>query len=387
MSKEIALDLAAKLMDEGQMAKANAETLLKEYGVPFTEAGALILKSKTIKVKDENDNETMALARETRLALRKHRITIEKRHDELKVDSLRTGRAIDLVQRVALAEIKPVEEYLELEEKFAETKQEERRQARIAERTVELSKYTDDVSIYNYGDMADDAFAILLEQVKNAFDLKNAAAEKEEADRLAAEKKEAAERKKREEADRVAREKAEAETAKLRATQNKVTKRNTQLSMMGMVLNGTHWQFGDVLSKDVIQISTSDVEKITDDGFDKFCDKTYKEIQARKAAEAKIEEVARQKRIAAENELQALRLKKEEEEDAAKAKLEAEEKAREQANAAPDKEKLLAWIDRIEKDDTDSSLSTEKGNSLRVRIFTHLEKSVTMYRELIEKEL
>ena len=163
------------------MDEQAAKKLLDAYGVPFTEAGKLIEQGLAIEVTSEEDTENMALARKTRLELRTKRIAIEKKHDELKADSLAYGKAVDLVQRVALEQIKPVEEHLKLQEQYAEVKQEERRQARIAERTAELAKYVDDVSVYNYGDMGDEAFELLLDQVKDAHEKKMAAEKAAEA--------------------------------------------------------------------------------------------------------------------------------------------------------------------------------------------------------------
>lgn len=231
-----ALELSSKLTESG-IAKDNAEKLLKDYGVPFEEAGKLMNKAQTIKVKDENDTETMALARSTRLELRGHRIAIEKKHDELKADSLAVGRAIDLVQRVALDEIKPIEANLEAEEKFAERLAAERRAKLFAERTSELRKYTNEPEMYNYADMADDAFQMLLKQVKTAYENELEAqkaiqrqnelaeierkekAEKDRKARIAAEKKLKAERDVRKEAEAKAAE-AEAERAKLEKAQS-----------------------------------------------------------------------------------------------------------------------------------------------------------------------
>ena len=74
------------------MDKPAAQKLLDAYGVPFTEAGKLIEQGRAITVTSEEDTENMALARKTRLELRTQRIAIEKKHDELKADSLAYGK-------------------------------------------------------------------------------------------------------------------------------------------------------------------------------------------------------------------------------------------------------------------------------------------------------
>lgn len=211
------MDLIPQLVTEGSMAESNAKELLTAYGVPFTQAGELIELGSKLKVIDENDHEGMKIARETRLELRKHRITIEKRHDELKADSLATGRAIDLVQRVALAEIKPVEEHLQLQEDFAKVQQELRHTKLVEDRRLKLSEWVEDTSVYNFGDIAGEAFEALLQSLKTAREAQIKAEEVEEANRVALELKEAKEKKARDEADKTARIKAEKEADKQRA--------------------------------------------------------------------------------------------------------------------------------------------------------------------------
>lgn len=326
---ETSLDLTETLMTEGDMAKANADKLLADYGVPFTEAGLLIEKGKTIIVESEDDNANMKLARETRLALREHRIRIEKQHDILKADSLATGRAIDLVQRIALAEIKPVEEHLQLQEKYAETKQEERRQARIAERSVALSQYVDDLSIYNYGDMGDDAFAMLLDTVKTDKERREKEAEEAELARQAEQKRIEDERmaaqRKAEAAAATANKKAEKERAERKKVEDKLAIANAQ--------------------RDRLEKAETD------------------RLAAQQKADLKEEQrLARmvEARIAAEK----------------------------AAVSAPDKEKLLLFVENVASlDIKEDTLSTKEGREIAARIAIHLSNAIESYRNVIEREL
>lgn len=369
-------------LNSNGMAKDNAAKLLEQYGVPWTTAGQLIEKGKAITVTSEDDDAGMKLAKETRKALQQERLAIEKRHDALKADSLAYGKAVDLVQRVALEQIKPVEEHLKLQEKFAEVQQEKRRQETINRRTAELAKYVDDVSIYNYGDMGDDAFALLIDQVRNAKEIAEAKAAEEAA---AIEKA----RIEKEEADRIAREKAEAELAAERAANQKKLARISELGNLGFSFLGN-----DGYKYDELFISEEFINSATDENWTSRMakmSKTITERQAEAAAEAaaeadrvkKLEEQAAADRAAAEKAAAEKAAA-----EAAEAKRVADEKAMVEAKAAaPDKEKLLQFIDDIASNNVTASLTSEKGKKTGDRIVQHLAKSIEAYRKLINEEL
>ena len=363
------------------MDKPAAQKLLDAYGVPFTEAGKLIEQGRAITVTSEDDTDNMALARKTRLELRTQRIAIEKKHDELKADSLAYGKAVDLVQRVALEQIKPVEEHLKLQEQYAEVKQEERRQARIAERTAELAKYVDDVSVYNYGDMGDEAFALLLDQVKTA---------KEVADKKAADEAAAAEkaRVEKEEADRIAREKAEAELAEEKARNEKKLSRINTINRLGFSFRGN-----DGYVYDELVVTEKDINNQADEEWVANIVTLQAEISRRKqaakaAAKLEAERVAKIEAEAAKQkaELEAAEKAKREAEAAAEKKAAEEKAAAEKAAAAPDKEKLLAYVEAIGSIEM-PKLSTKPANAVEDRIAKHLSQALEAYRKLINEEL
>lgn len=217
-----------KLINEGKLAKDRAQKLLQDFGVPYTETGKIladyrfnedgsIVKTKnTIEVTDENDNEGMKQARMIRMDLRKTRIAIEKRHDELKVDINTTGRAIDLVQRVALSEITPAETYLLEQETFGARMAQARMDAKIEDIKQRLAPYDVDTSIYDFNKMSDEAIERLVASSKRDFEAQKAEEARVEQERLAAEKA-AEEARQKEIADaRLRAEKAEVEVAKAR---------------------------------------------------------------------------------------------------------------------------------------------------------------------------
>jgi len=284
------------ILDEQNVAQENAKQLIEAFGAPFTEAGEILSTYKDIAVTDESQKDLMAEAREKRLILKKIRTGVEAKRKELKENSLRTGKAIDGVARYIKENIEPAEEYLELQEKFAEIKEAERAAVVKAERIERLSKYTDDLSVYNLDIMQEETFDKLLADLKAAYDAR-VAKEKEEAE--AVEKARLAE---------VERQKAiEAENAKLKA----------------------------------------DAEER-----EKALEAERKEAAA-KQAEA---DAIRDKELQAERDkVEAERKKREEieaEQKEALAKAEAERQAAEEAERqsllAPDKEKLLTFSDALE---------------------------------------
>jgi hypothetical protein len=314
------------------MAKENAKKLLADYGVPFSEAGAILATYKDIKVKDETDLRTMELARSKRLELRQHRIAIEKRHDVLKADSLATGRAIDLVQRVALAEITPAEDYLKGQEEFAIRKEEERVAKLIVTRTEALEAVGVDVSIYNLGELSDEAFDKILATAKKDFEAEEARLAKEEADKIAEEERIEAERVKALKDAKIAREKAEAEL-------EEVKKANAEVQAK----------------------ADAEAEKLR---------KEKAELQA---------EIDRKQAIEDEEaKLEAERLEAEE----------AEKMAEEKKTAStPDKDKIVRWIEIMESGTSNMNLQTTEGIELFGKIKAHFVKTMEMYKEQVESAL
>ncbi len=284
------------ILDEQNVAQENAKQLIAAFGAPFTEAGEILSTYKKIQVTDESQKDLMAEAREKRLTLKKIRTGVEAKRKELKEDSLRVGKAIDGVARYIKENIEPAEQYLELQEKFAEIKEAEHAAIVKAERVEKLSKYTDDLSVYNLDIMQEETFDKLLSDLKAAYDAR-IAKEKEEAE--AAEKARLAE---------VERQKAiEAENAKLKAD---AEKREKALEA----------------ERKEAAAKQAEADAIRD-----------KELQAERdkveAERAKREEVERKQR---------------EEDERVARERKAEEEAARSALLAPDKEKLLTFSNALD---------------------------------------
>jgi hypothetical protein len=161
----------------------------------FAQAESWREKALAIRVTSLADKEAMKDAREMRLALKNIRVDAEKKRKALKEDALVMGRAIDGVNNLLLAAIQPLERHLEEQEKFAERLAEQERQRRLAERTEALQPYLEAGQAVPALDVMTDAqFAKFLEDAKLLHAAKAAAAQKAEAERIAREQAEAAER-------------------------------------------------------------------------------------------------------------------------------------------------------------------------------------------------
>lgn len=274
------------------------------------------------------------IARETRLAMRRERIDLEKQHEAFKSKTLAWTRAVDGSRRVI------TEAYDQLEAQMADVeKAEERRIAAAkaalkAERDAALRQFGVDVTYIQTGEMTDAAFLAMLEQAKLAHEAKQAAAAKAEADRIEREKREAEERAVRAKAEAEERERVRIENERLRAEAAAAAAR---------------------------------------------AEEERKKAQAeREAAEA----AARKEREAAEATLRAEREARAKLEREAAARAEEERKkaealAAEQRRlaAAPDAAKIHAWAESIAAVPV-PTLSTKEAQDLAQAITAHLTKTI-----------
>lgn len=282
---------------------STANSLLEEYGAPFTEAGEILATYSDIVVADEADKDTMKLARTRRLALRAVRISVENKRKELKEDIVKRGNAIDGVARFVKDVITPAEEYLQGQEDYGAIKAAERLVALKAERIERLAPYVSDLSIYNLEAMTAEAFDELEAKVKADHEAKlqaeaaaKAAAEQAEREREAERLRIIEENQKLKEEQEQARQ-AAAEAAKQLEAERKIQE-----------------------------------EKLAAE---------------RKAAEDQ-EIKLRAERERAEAELEAARRAERERVAAEEAKLREEREQQRQAELAPDREKLISFASTLE---------------------------------------
>lgn len=166
-----------------------------------------------IRVTSLDQKTEMKLARTLRLELKNVRTAAEKARKQLKENCLIMGRAIDGTNNLLLAALKPLEDHLEEQEKYAERLAAEQLARKLRERTDALAPYIEPGQVIPDLAALDDAqWAKYLDDAKLLYEARLEAARKAEADRIAKEQAERAERERlRQENERLAKEKAEAE--------------------------------------------------------------------------------------------------------------------------------------------------------------------------------
>ena len=147
-------------------------------------------KVATIRVTDVSQVREMALAKQTRLALKEIRVASDKQRKAMKDESLKRGRMIDGLHAVIEGTITPLENQLREQEEFAIRKETARKLALKTSREEMLRPYGADTSFYDLGAMPDQTFADLLEGTRQAYETKQAASRAAEEARIAAEKAE-----------------------------------------------------------------------------------------------------------------------------------------------------------------------------------------------------
>lgn len=303
------------------LAESKIESLLKEFSTSFKEAKAIVNGSERIVVTKEDQTELMKEARDRRLKLKNIRVQVEKTRVALKEQSLREGKAIDGMANIIKALIIPVEKDLEQQEKFAEIKEQERQEARYADRVEKLSKYVDDITIYNLREIDDEAFGSVLAKAKKEYE-----------DAIEAEKQAEIARKKKEEEDR--------------KEQERIRKENEELQ-----------------KKLKVQQEKEAEERKKQE------EKMRKEKEARLAAEKKLKD-----------EKDRIEKEKREREEAEKKEAERIEKERVAKLLAPDKEKLMEFASALESIEQ-PALKNQKSVDVLNETMSEVEKVVTKLRK------
>ena len=251
------------------------------------------------------------LARVARLELKSLRVASEKTRKELKQDSLLMGRAIDGAHNILLSLIVPIERALDDIEKQEERRIEAEKAALLAGRIERYSRFQDlNMPLPNLGAMTEDQFAQCLADAKTLFKAKEEAVAKAEADRIERERKEAQER----EAQRLEniRLKAEAEAREKAIVAERAAAAKIQAE------------------KDAAAAK----------------ERAIAEAKAKAEAEAREKEQAELRRLKAAAEARKAKAAQEKEsaDKAESERIAAEKLAHKKAAAAPDKDKLMAFV-------------------------------------------
>jgi len=275
------------------------------------------------KAKAETITEPKA-ARSARLEMKALRVAVEKKHKELKADSLLFGRAVDGAKNIFLSVATPIERALDDIEKAAERAEAARIDAIRKDRLDHLETLEHDSHGIDLGALTDTQWEAYHQQAKDAFIARRERERKAKEDAESAAKKEAEEREAqrlenirlREEA-----EKAAAELAKERAEQ---AKRDAVAKADRDALEAKakeEARKANEAAENARKAAAAELAREQDD-------------KARIEAEAKALRDAEAKRVA-------------DEKAAADAKAKADALAAKKAAAAPDKAKLMHFADIV----------------------------------------
>ena len=168
------------VVQENNLSEDFAVSLQNAFSPLFESARSIANEGKEIVVTSEDQRELMTLARNKRLELRDVRIETENLRKRLKEQSLRTGKAIDGMANIIKFLIVPVEEHLELQEKFIELKIEKELSLLAEKRTQELEQYEVITTDYDLRNMSEEGYKQLLNNSRIAFEAKQAKAKEEE---------------------------------------------------------------------------------------------------------------------------------------------------------------------------------------------------------------
>ncbi len=152
-------------------------------------------KAEALVVTDISQVSEMKEAREGRLMLKNIRVEANKKRKELKEESLRYGKAVQGVYNLIEGLIKPIEEHLLQQEKFAEVQRQKEIDALSAKRTDEIQPYAEFVAVnLDFGNMSEEDYQNTLRGAKLLHEAKLKEAADLEAQRIEEEAKARAER-------------------------------------------------------------------------------------------------------------------------------------------------------------------------------------------------
>lgn len=340
-----------QVITESGVEQSTAVTLQNSFLPFFDKAREWKAKADELIVTDVSQVREMKMAREARLALKDIRVEADKKRKALKEDSLRYGKAVQGVYNVIEYLIVPIEKHLEDQEKFAERLEEKRKAELKEQRDAELQPYLEFVPYQvDTGTLTDAAWNTLLNGAKLQHNAKIEAELKAEAERVAREKAEAEERERiKAENERL---KAEAEKAE---AARKVAEAKAEAERKAA-------EEARIAAEKKAQAEREEAERKL------AAERKAAEDKARKEHELSEAKLAEERRIAAEKlaaqkaeaDRIAAELKAKQDAEQAErerlAKIEADRIAAEKKAAkAPDKTKLLAWVDGMQVTPPDCS--------------------------------
>ena len=204
MSKEKQVTIIDKLTNLG-LPVTDAEKIVDSFSEVVDTMQVLDKELVEFNKHEKIDEKVCQQAKTIRLKLVKNRTRGDEIHTELKSTLLLRTKAIDGVRNVYKLQISEREAKLKEIETHFERIEQQKKEELHKQRVEELSKYVEDVSIYNLAVMGDEGFDELVKNSKTVFDNKVAEDKRLEEKRVEKEK-----------LDQIEREKIEIENEKLK---------------------------------------------------------------------------------------------------------------------------------------------------------------------------
>jgi hypothetical protein len=367
------LESAVVATNLGQDSALSLRTAFTPYFVKFHE-----LKAKAAEIAVNAPKAAKAM----RLQLKAVRVEAEKTRKALNDNSLRYTKAVNGINGILEHQLVPIEEAMQRIEDAEEIAEAARVEALRVERAALLQPYSDP-AFYDLGKMPADQWASLFAGQKAAKEAADAAAAKAEADRIAREQAEAAERERiRQENERLKQE-AIAREAAAKAEREAAEKKLAEERAEAVRVAAAAKAKADAEAKAAADKAAKEAAAAAEVARqERLRLEAIAEAERQNAAaeRAELERKAKAEREAAELAARIEREKREKVEAelrqnaaAEAARIAAEKAAAKKAAAAPDKEKLLAFAKSV-RALTHPALSTEEGKQLSPVIASQCEK-------------
>jgi hypothetical protein len=346
--KEEVLDAIVK---KENIAAPTAATLLASFAPFRGEIETALTEARGIT--DDTDAEQRKKARECRLTLKRIRVNVENTRKTSKEDAVRYGKAVDGMANVLKFLCEPEEKRLEAVEEAEQRREKERIASMVADRMALIQREWGNPAIYNLATMEEEAFLGVLDGLRQARIAKEEEAKKAEAARVAKEKEEAEAR----ERQRIENERLKKEAA-VREAEAKIEREKAEAVQREMVaklkVEREAREAAEAATRAAKQAAELELAKEREAAAKKQAEieaaaKREREAAAKKQAE--IEAAAKREREAAAKKqaeaAKALEAEAKKEQAAKVAAEKAEKAAAAKAARAPDKQKLIVWLDKF----------------------------------------
>ena len=300
------------------LRKEKSDILVSSFALLEQEVETWNKRNETLIIKSIDDKASIELAKTAYKHIKALRLGIEAKRKELKEDSLREGKAIDLIAKSLASLVAPLEESLAEKAKFVQLYEAEQKKKLIYQRIEDANKLGFAVSPSLIENMSDDMFSTYLEGLVSQENKRKEEEVKAKAEEEARLKAEAEAKQKAEEEAKVEQERIRLENERLKA--EKLESERLQAI------------------KDAEAKAEAERLKAVRDA------EIQKAEQARKQAEEKAEQERKEaKRIQDAKDAEIAQMKAEAEVKAEQARKQAEEKAEalKKALEAPEREQLL----------------------------------------------